>query len=149
LLSTRQLADRPPIQSLELNEGEGIPHPSGDVGRSDVPDLEPEGHVVEHAHVREERIALEHHSGIPPVGRHVVDDPAAERHGAAERREESADDIERGGLPASRGAEQGQELALVHLEIQVVQDRRGTIGHGHAAELYVNVHGARSAAFSS
>ena len=45
--------------------------------------LEAEGHVVEHSHVRVECVALEHHRNVAVFGRNIVDDAIADPHDAA------------------------------------------------------------------
>ena len=42
--------------------------------------LEPERHVVEHGHVRIQRVVLEHHGDVALLRRHVVDDAVADAH---------------------------------------------------------------------
>ena len=41
-------------------------------------ELEPERHVLEHGHVRVERVVLEHHRDVAIFGRHVVDEALAD-----------------------------------------------------------------------
>ena len=45
-------------------------------------ELEPEGHVVEHGHVRVQRVVLEHHRDVALFRRHVVDDAVTDADGA-------------------------------------------------------------------
>src|SRR4029450_2092403 len=104
LPAPRELADAPPLQSFELHEGERVADPARDVGGPHPPDFEPEGHVVEHAHVGKERVALEDHARVAPVGRHLVDHAAAQGHRAAIRLEKSPAGADGWGAPAPRGA---------------------------------------------
>ncbi len=97
-------------------------------------DLQREGDVVEHGHVRPDRVGLEHHAQAALVGRHVhvpavargEQDAVTDGDAAAVRLLQAGDGAQRRGLAAARGAEQGEQLALLDLEADVVDgEHRG------------------------
>ena len=80
------------------------------------PHREAEGDVVEHAHVAEERVVLEHEADLA-LARTLADGVLAmEAHGAGVRPLEAGHDAQQRGLAGTGGAEQGQQLARLHLE---------------------------------
>src|SRR6266540_4197260 len=91
--------------------------------------LERERDVLEHVHVRPDRVRLEHHAEPALVRRHTRALRGREEHVAADRdlarvrRLEARDAAERRRLAAARRAEQREQLALVHGEGDVV-DRK-------------------------
>ena len=46
----------------------------------ELPHLEAERHVVEHAHVRVERVVLEHHGDVAIHGGEIIDDMSVDRN---------------------------------------------------------------------
>ena len=86
-------------------------------------------------HVREERVGLEHHVGRPPVGRHAGEVLPVEQHLAGGRLLEAGDHPHQRGLAAARGAEEGEELALVDDEREVVDGDEIAEALGDVAEL--------------
>ena len=86
----------------------------------DLAQLQAEGEVVVHAHVRVERVALEHHRDVAVLRRHVVDDPVADEEAPVADLLEAGHAAQRGRLAAARGADQDEELAVLDLEVQVV-----------------------------
>ena len=79
--------------------------------------------LLAHRHVRKQRVVLEDHRGRPPLGRQVVDAAAADQDVAARDRLEAGDHAQRRRLAAARGAEEGDELALAHGQVE--PDDRG------------------------
>jgi hypothetical protein len=84
-----------------------------------LPQLEAEGHVVVHRHVRIQGVVLEHHGDVAILGRDVVDHPLADlelpvghlfepRHHAQQRR-----------LTAPGRSHQDDELAIIDLDADV------------------------------
>src|SRR3546814_619815 len=82
--------------------------------------LQAEGDVLLDVHVREERIGLEHHVDRPLVGRHARHVPAFQQDLAPAGDFEAGQHAQQGGLAAPGGPEQGEELALVDVEGDVV-----------------------------
>lgn len=79
-------------------------------------DAKAEGHVVEHRHVPEQGVMLEHEPDIPlaNVARQGV--LAVEEHGAFVGEFETGDDAKKRRLAGTRRAEKRQELARRHVE---------------------------------
>ncbi len=90
--------------------------------------LEREGDVVAHAHMRIERIGLEHHRQ-PPLRRadlrHVL---AVDEHLARGHILQSRDETQKRGLAAARGTDEDGELAVLDVEIDAVDDIDGAEG---------------------
>ena len=93
-------------------------HASVDLVLRHLLELETERHVVEHAHVRVERVVLEHHRDVALLRRHVVDDTVADADRALGYRFEPGDHPQRGGLAAARRADQDDELLVVDVEVE-------------------------------
>ena len=66
-----------------------------------MPQLQPERHVVEHAHVRIQRVVLEHHGDVAVARRHVVHHVAADPDLALGNLLEPRDHAQRRGLAAA------------------------------------------------
>ena len=84
-------------------------------------DLQRKGGVLEHRHVRPDRVGLEHHAEAAPVGRHEdaferdeKTTRAVDRDLAGARPLEARDRAQRRGLAAAARAEQREELPLGH-----------------------------------
>ena len=104
-----------------------LAHPLVDLGLRHLLQLEPERHVVEHAHVRVERVVLEHHGDVALLRRHVVDDAVADADRALRDHLEPGDHAQRRGLAAARRADEHHELAVGDVEVEGA-DRLGAVG---------------------
>ena len=51
-------------QRREVEDARGLFDPALDLVLGELPQLEAEGHVLEHGHVRIERVVLEHHGDV-------------------------------------------------------------------------------------
>jgi hypothetical protein len=90
----------------------------------DVGQLQREGHVVEHAHVRVQRVALEHHRQVA-LGRGQPGDVApVEFDRAAVDFGEARDHAQQRRLAAARGPDEDDELALLDLQVTPLMARR-------------------------
>ena len=78
-----------------------------------------------HAHVREERVVLEHHAEAALLRPEHVDALVVEPDRAAGERQQPGDAVERGRLAAARRAEQRDELAAADREVETVEGDRG------------------------
>ncbi len=72
-LAAGELARQPLEQLLELERLGRLAHAPVDVVLGQLPDLQAVGHVPVHAHVRIERVVLEHHRDVAVLGLEVVD----------------------------------------------------------------------------
>ena len=103
---------------LEAEDLRGVADPLVDLTLGDLLQLQPEGHVLEHGHVRVERVVLEDHRDVAVLRRHVV------HHGLADRDAASRDDLEAGDhsqrrrLPAARGSDEHHELAVLDRQVE-------------------------------
>ena len=140
LLAARQLAGQPVPEGVEADRGEAGARQSPRLPPAPPGDARPVGDVVEHAHVREQRIALEHHADVAPGRADVGDVAVADQDAAGRRRLEAGDQAERRRLAAARGAEQGDEAAGLDGEAHVANRGHLAIGLAHALE-----HDARGA----
>jgi hypothetical protein len=95
--------------------------------------------VLVDVEVREQRVALEHRVDVALVGRQAGDVAAAQVHGAVAGFLEPADHAERRGLPAARGAQHAEELALFDVERQIIDRGRIPEQLRHALQAYVDL----------
>src|SRR4030088_125409 len=79
-----------------------------------------EREIVVDAHVLVERIVLEHHGDVAVARRQVVDDAVADPDVAARDVLEARNHAQRRRLAAARRADQGHELLVGNLEIDVL-----------------------------
>jgi len=82
-----------------------------------VGEVEPVGDVLADAHVREQRVLLEHDADVARLGRDARDVRPAEPHGARGRLLEAGDEPEGGRLPAARRADEREELPVRDVEV--------------------------------
>ena len=85
---------------------------------------QPIGDVVEHAQMREQRVALEHHADRPQMRRQRADVAPLQQHAAGLRRLEPRDDPQQGGLAGPAAAEKCHEFPRRHVQAQSVQCQR-------------------------
>ena len=112
-------------------------HPLGDFGRGRLPLLQPEGDVALDAEMGKERVALEHHRDAALVGPLVVHHPPQQTDLAAVRIGllETGEQPQGGGLAASRGSQDGEELAPADLQGDPIHGRDLAEGLGYADQL--------------
>jgi hypothetical protein len=92
------------------------------------------GGVVEHAHMREQRVGLEHHRDVAIGGRELGDVLAADQDLALAGDLEPGNHAQGRGLAAAGRAEQGDERAGLDGEVDVVDRRHRAVAHGDVAE---------------
>ena len=97
--------------------------------------LQREGHVLAHRHVRVERVVLEHHGDVAVLRRHVVHHAAADRDLAAGDVLEPGDHAQQRRLAAAGRADQHDELAVRDVDAHAVQDLHGTEGFPDVADI--------------
>src|SRR5579883_2675582 len=76
-------------------------------------------HVVVDAHVRIERIVLEHHRNVAPRRRHAIDALGADEDLARGDRLQARDDAQQCRLAAAGGADEHDELVIGNLQIEI------------------------------
>jgi len=91
LLTSRDPGRPAPGVVGEVHEFEHRVHPLGDLGLSQLAQLEAERDVVEHVHVRPQCVALEHHCGRPAFGAEPGDVVVGDRDGAGVGLDEPGD----------------------------------------------------------
>src|SRR6267378_4036348 len=82
-LATRELAGVAPQVLHQPEDHRRLLDPHARLLARFAGELQAEGHVVVHAHVRVERVVLEHHRDVPLLRRDAVDDALADRDPAA------------------------------------------------------------------
>ena len=85
LLATGQLARPPLLPAGQVHDVQHLANLPVDPVLGHALAAQPEGHVLEHAHVREQRVGLEHHVHVALVRRVPGDVPAIQPHRAAGR----------------------------------------------------------------
>ena len=86
-----------------------------------APHLQAEADIRAHAHMREERVVLEHHAEAALLGLEHVDPALVEPDAAARERQQPGQAIERRRLAAAGGAEQGHELTAADRQRELVK----------------------------
>gem|GEM_PF-3149238 len=81
--------------------------------------------ILRHRHIREKRIGLKHHADIALVGLEVHHILAVDFYGAAVGHLETGDHAQNSRLAAARRAEEGDEFALFHGKVEIVDDGIG------------------------
>ncbi len=91
--------------------------------------------VLRDREVREQRVVLEHHADVALVRRHGVEQGTFEADLAAGRKLEAGQHHQAGRLAGAGRAEQRQELALIDVQVQVL-DHQGlaVVGLAHTAK---------------
>ena len=107
-------------QLLELDGLGRLVDPALDLGLGDLAQLEPEGEVLAHRHVRVERVALEDHRDVAILGRDVVDDAVADPQRPGGDLLEAGDHPQAGRLAAARWSDQDHEFAVADLQVEVL-----------------------------
>ena len=110
------------LEAAQPGELDELRHPFGHVGAPQTRELESKRDIAGDVQPREERVVLEDH----PAARVRPRDLVAERvDGAAVRSFEASDELEQGGLPAARRADEAHDLAGADVE-------RNVLDRGHA-----------------
>jgi hypothetical protein len=97
---------------------------------------QPEGDVVVHAHVRVQRVVLEHHRDVAVARRDIVHAPLADVNLAFGWVFQPRQHTQRGRLPAARRSHQHHKLAWLDVQRQVVDRRHRAEALGYLLEAY-------------
>ncbi len=119
---------------LQAEDAGGATDPLLHQRRVDAAQLQAERHVVDHLHVRIERVVLEHHRDVAFLGRQVVDHPAANRDLAARDLLEPGDHAQQRRFSAAARADQDDELAIADRNVDAMDDPMAAEPHGHVAD---------------
>src|SRR6218665_2488260 len=84
-------------------------------------DAQAEGHVLEHRHVAEQGVVLEHEAHVALAHMHAGGVGAAEMDAAGVGRLQPGNDAQQRGLAAARGAEQGEQFARGNVQAHIAQ----------------------------
>ena len=114
---------------LEVQELRGFEDACSDLLFAGFGELEREAHVLGDAHVRVERVVLEHHRDVAVLGFGMRDVRAADENATAVDLLEAGEHAQRCGLAAARRADENEKFAVGDLEVEGV-DR----GHLRARE---------------
>ena len=117
----------------ELDEGQHLADAALDLAVLDLLAAQAEGDVLVDREVREEGVVLEDGVDVPPVRRQPGHVLAVQLDQAGRRLLEAADHAQRRGLAAAGRPQEGEELAVAHLEVDVVDG-------GDVAELLHDIH---------
>ena len=96
-----------------------------DRGLVELLDLQAEGDVLADGHVGEQAVLLEDHTDVALFGGQVGDILAVEEDLALGNLFETGETAQQGRFAAARGAEQGDELAVLHAQIDALEDMGG------------------------
>ena len=134
-LAARQLRGLAATEALESHKPEQFLDSGGDLGTRHLPHPQPERDVLEHAHVPEEGVVLEHEAHAPLPGVRLgdvlavlLDEP---RVGGFEAR----DDAQERRLAGSRWPEQCDEAAVIHVERHAIESLEGAEGLRYVAQV--------------
>jgi len=99
--------------------------------------LEAEGDVLLDAHVRKERVGLEHHVDRALIRRDGSHVDAIDVNGASARTLEARQHAQQCGLPGSRAAQQAEDLAATDIERNVIHRHEVAEPLGHVADAHI------------
>ena len=105
LLAARELGRQPVGEFLELHLGDQFARLGVALRQAGAAHFQRKGHVVEHAAMREQGVALEHHGGAAPDLRQADDGFAADPDIAGGRNLVTRDHAQDRGLAAAAGAQ--------------------------------------------
>ncbi|GAV35428.1 hypothetical protein ROTAS13_03104 [Roseomonas sp. TAS13] len=128
------------LQLGDLHQGEQAPHALANPGLGRPggarADAQPEGDILEDAHVPEQGIVLRHEADAAQPRRQRGDVPAVDPHLPGIREVQPGEDSQQRGLAGAGGAQQGHELAVADGEIHRIERRRpGLEAAGDARDL--------------
>ena len=121
-LSAGHLLRKALLEAVEVDRVEHLHHALPDLRLRQIAAAQTERDILEDVHVREQRVALEHEAEVPLVQRHMGVVLAVEEDVALHRLGEAADQAERRGFSTAAGAEEADQLALLDVQVQVLQN---------------------------
>ena len=139
-LTTRELARLALEQVRHFKDAGGLVDPRVDGLARHADILEPECHVVAHAHMWIKRIGLEHHGNAALARRQMIDTFVIDGNLAAIDRFEARDHSQKRRFPAAGRSEKHDEFACLDGQRQVIQHRHGTEMLAHIPDLNMGRH---------
>ena len=118
-LAARQLLRLAGEELGEVKDCRRLVDTALDLALLNLAQLEAEGEVLSHGHMRVEGVALEDHGNVAVLRRDVVDDLVADQQGAIGDLLKAGNHAERGGFAAARGPYEHHELAISDLKGEV------------------------------
>ena len=134
LLAARHLGDAAVGIAVEPHQPQRLGDTGVALGLRHPAHFQAEADIFGHRHVREQRVALEHHAGIAGIGRRPRDIGAADQDAPGGRRDEPGDHPQRRGFAAAGRAEQGDQLALGDFKVHPVNRDGRAVGLAQAFE---------------
>ena len=120
-LTAGQLVWLPIAQIAQLHKLQRLAHAAAFLGGPDLAHPQAKADVVGNAHVRKQRIVLEHHADVALFHRDMFNRCFADTDRAAIGEDEPGDGPQQGGLATSRWAQQRKETAIGEIHGDVVQ----------------------------
>ncbi len=93
-----------------------------DLGLGHAGQVQGEGHVLAHAHVRVQGVGLKHHRQVTLGRADFGNVPAIQFDGAVTDFFQAGDQPQQRGLATARRADEDHELAVVHLKVDALDD---------------------------
>src|SRR3989442_9958575 len=133
-LPARDLTGHGALVALELHQPEQLAHPRAHARPRHAAHAQPEGDVLEHGEVPEERVVLEDEAHVTLGRRRVGHVLVGVADGARVGDLQAGDDAEQRRLPRAGGAEERQQRAARHLEAHLVESDERPEGLRHALD---------------
>ena len=137
LLAAGELPLIAPLVAAEIHLIERPLHAHPNLPPRRLPYLQAERDIVEHIHVRKDRVVLKDDPDSPLLRRQQRHVLAADQHPAVIGADEARDHAQCRRLAAARRAEQGEELALLDPQAQVIDRERLAVALSQVRELDV------------
>jgi hypothetical protein len=135
----------PPLEEMpDAHARRRFLHRRGDLRRRRADHLQRERDVVEHRHVRIERVALEHHRDVAVARREQRRVGAVEVHEPVGRGLEARNDAQRRRLARTGRPEQREELPRPDLQVDVAQHVRVAERLADTGQLHLAAAGHRA-----
>ncbi len=136
-LAAGELARQALQQAGDAQHLGGLAHPCLDLGLRRLARAQAEGDVLEHVHVRVERVVLEHHGDVAIARAHMVHHAPADLDGAFLGFLQPGDGAQQGALAAARRPDQHGELAGRHFQVDAAHGRDMAVALVQAGDLQI------------
>ena len=130
LLAAGELVGEPLLHALELHQLHYVIGAADDLILRDLGHPQAVGDVFPDVQVGEQGVGLEHHGDAPLVGGNLGHVPVADEHVAAGGILEAGNHPQGGGFATAGGAQQGHHLAVLDLQIDMVNRHEILAGIG-------------------